>query len=596
MTGTATPIPPATPVAAQPPAGFARPVRNWIRARRLLLGGIGCAFALVIAVRTLHSGNGAFERAEKLLVEIRQMDARWTVEVLSLELGQMGNYDAITRPVPWLRTAFIQLSEVTRDLPISGIERDRLQSLSRTADSGIAGKTELVERALSQYAILNNSLRFLPTASRDLLQAINSADLSVEKKADAGALLASLLSDTMASFNRDDGAARGRIEATRHALQALVAPVASLTPQAEALFTHTDITVQQRRVGSELLDRIVRLPTTATIDTLRDAYTQAGAVHLRRESLQDDVAVGFGAILLILLAYLGWQLVIDIRRLKDSNVQLKREHEEAQVQLIQSAKMSGLGQMVAGIAHEINTPLAYVKATFSVLQDLLSAQFPEVCAAQPGEEPVVKEKPSAAFLQDIKVLLEDGFYGVAQISNLITSMKNFSRLDRTTFGDFSLPEILEGALTISNYRVKHVADVVKNFEDVPPIRCTPSQIGQVFLNIVSNAAAAMVDRPTRGTLTITMRMEDPKTVRVDISDNGTGIPSHILPRIFDPFFSTKRVGEGTGLGLSICYEIVRNHGGKLLVASEEGVGTTFSLLLPILGATAEATERKLATA
>ena len=129
--------------------------------------------------------------------------------------------------------------------------------------------------------------------------------------------------------------------------------------------------------------------------------------------------------------------------------------------------------------------------------------------------------------------------------------------------------------------LKNTVEIRQEHLDVPKIQCSPSQINQVFLNIISNAAQAMADRAEKGVITLRTMREGDEMVRVEIQDNGSGIPKDVLPRIFDPFFTTKPIGKGTGMGLSISYKIIQQHGGMILVDSEQGVGTLFSILLPI---------------
>ncbi|MGB0127976.1 MAG: ATP-binding protein, partial [Rhodocyclaceae bacterium] len=126
--------------------------------------------------------------------------------------------------------------------------------------------------------------------------------------------------------------------------------------------------------------------------------------------------------------------------------------------------------------------------------------------------------------------------------------------------------------------LKNKVTIDRQYEETPPIKCAPSQINQVFLNIITNAAQAI---PEKGVITLRTGMHDPQTVRVEIQDDGSGIPAEVLPKIFDPFFTTKDIGKGTGMGLSISYKIIEGHGGRIEVDTEAGLGTTFSILLPI---------------
>ncbi len=175
-------------------------------------------------------------------------------------------------------------------------------------------------------------------------------------------------------------------------------------------------------------------------------------------------------------------------------------------------------------------------------------------------------------------LAQDGLHGIGQISDLIINLKDFSRLDRTRLTPFDLRAGLESTLKIARNLVK-TREVVRRFGDIPLVACSPSQINQVFLNLITNAAQATEDGT--GTIILTTRRSGVREVAVDVEDNGRGIAAEDLPRIFDPFFTTKEVGQGTGLGLSIAYRIVQEHGGRIDVESRPGQGTRFTVTLPI---------------
>jgi signal transduction histidine kinase len=254
--------------------------------------------------------------------------------------------------------------------------------------------------------------------------------------------------------------------------------------------------------------------------------------------------------------------------------------------------------MVAGIAHEINTPLAYVKSSLASVKERLPhvegmvAEYQKLLdMLERGDVP--DEQLSAQFARvsslsakfhaeseavDMAQLAEDGLHGIDQISEIILNLKNFSRLDRSKLQRFNLNEGLESTLVIARNMVKHKS-VRKNLQDIPLVECSPSQINQVFLNLVTNAAQATGDE--NGEITVSTGIAPGGQVRVDVSDNGHGIPENVLPKIFDPFFTTKDVGQGTGLGLSIAYKIVEQHGGRIEVKSKVGQGTTFTVFLPV---------------
>jgi signal transduction histidine kinase len=250
------------------------------------------------------------------------------------------------------------------------------------------------------------------------------------------------------------------------------------------------------------------------------------------------------------------------------------------------------------VAHEINTPLAYVKNSVDTvrvrmpeLHDALtlSARLLELLrheAADPDHLQSTFDQLAARLdqirehqvLEDLDSLSGDGLHGIEQISELVANLRNFSRLDRSRIASFNVNDGVNAALLIAKPHLRKV-EVEKNLGEVPSITCSPSQVNQVLLNIVTNAAQSM-DKP-RGLMRITTRPDGPDHVAIEVADNGRGIAPENRTRIFDPFYTTKAPGQGTGLGLSIAYKIVAQHGGQIDVLSELGVGSTFIVSLPI---------------
>jgi signal transduction histidine kinase len=303
--------------------------------------------------------------------------------------------------------------------------------------------------------------------------------------------------------------------------------------------------------------------------------------------------------------YHGMGSVIDLirgleRQLVGQNQALEQAYEklkDSQAQLVQSEKMASLGQMVAGVAHEINTPLGYVQNNMAMARDAYGKlaelngahdalfglmQSPGADEADVSEQfaklQQLREEFSEVYPRDsMESLFSDSLYGLRQISEIVVNLKNFSRLDQAAVDNVDLNECVISALTIGKNVIKHKAEVVRDFGVLPRVSCSPSQINQVFLNLVTNAAQAI---DGFGKIVI-KTLADEHWVHVVVRDNGKGIPPEHLARIYDPFFTTKPIGEGTGLGLSIVFGIVKDHGGHIQVKSEVGKGTAFCVSLPI---------------
>ncbi len=285
--------------------------------------------------------------------------------------------------------------------------------------------------------------------------------------------------------------------------------------------------------------------------------------------------------------------VMDVTELS----KLREESRLNEMQMMQTEKMSSLGQMVAGLAHEMNTPLGFVKNNIEMLEaknketkelialyEKLRSQImygsPNDVALLLSQIDTVSQKVKNRVWQESDSLFRSSVEGINRIQDLILNLKNFSRLDEADFKPTDINENIETTLKIAGHMFKGGIQVIKEFSQVPLVQAFPAQMNQVFLNLITNAVHAVDERTGRITI---KTMHQGNSVVIKVIDNGKGIPPENLKKIFDPFFTTKPVGQGTGLGLSIAYKIIEKHGGKIEVQSQVGRGTEFTITLPVSG-------------
>ena len=299
---------------------------------------------------------------------------------------------------------------------------------------------------------------------------------------------------------------------------------------------------------------------------------------------------------------LWYGVCVDITELKALEAELKarlKEIQETQKHLIQSEKMSALGQMVAGIAHELNTPIGYASNNVLIIRDRFRNISSLLRKALEAHDCIYSNQLEQAFAKmqevahspngtiaelDETIRRTDRLFagissGFEQMANLVKSMRNFSRLDEAEMKKADINEGLRSCLLMIGHQFKDKnIELITEYGEIPMVDCFPAQLNQVFLNLIANAIHAVEEKP-EGKIHVSSTLED-GYVMVRVKDNGKGIPKHIQDKIFDPFFTTKPVGKGTGLGLSICYNIVQKHKGQLYFETTEGVGTTFIVKIP----------------
>jgi len=274
----------------------------------------------------------------------------------------------------------------------------------------------------------------------------------------------------------------------------------------------------------------------------------------------------------------------------DRSSELNKKLTHAQNQLLQADRLASIGQLAAGVAHEINTPTGFVHSNLHTLQAYATSLLgiandleAWLNAGAPHDDTLdaLRTRVQAADLgflrDDLLALLKESSDGLDRIKKIVGDLKGFARVDTADWADADLNACLDSALRLIEHEIKHRADIVRDLNPLPGVRCNAGKLNQVFLNLLLNAAHAIAER---GTITLRSRHEG-DWVSISISDTGCGIAPENLHRIFDPFYTTKPVGKGTGLGLSLAWGIVEDHHGRIEVTSSLGQGTTFTVRLPI---------------
>lgn len=354
--------------------------------------------------------------------------------------------------------------------------------------------------------------------------------------------------------------------------------------------------------------------TSAQIRKASNDY-QANVEAVAADNQQKVEASGLTTLLIVLglLAVLFVALYAIVRRADRILVQQEGEREHVQQQLAQSEKMASLGQMVAGVAHQLNTPLAFSHNNVSMAIEVLNSfsaplkvagRLAKLVKGTEADSVNLNIAKSRAQIEEIDEdnldvampveMLGDTLRGIEQMRELVENLRDFTRLDRSKTAEFDINKGLHNVVYIARSVIPTHIDVVEEYGTLPKIECNASQLNQVFLNLINNAAQSITTE--QGTVTVRSSVEGDR-IRVDVTDTGTGIAPDVLPHIFENYYSTKPASEGTGLGLPIARSIVQEHGGDITVSTELGKGSTFTVFLPVrLDGAGQAAKATVATA
>ncbi len=587
---------------------LAQMIRISHRLRVLLAAGLAMLVLALLIYKTRAVDLEVHNAIVATLRQIDKVDGELNNLALQAKLAQSNDYDAIAAIFPRLRTLHGALEE--GPFGLRGKYSARIDHALDAYLDLMATKEALTERFKSHNAIVRNSMNFLPVGGDQLV-----SELSTPGQEGLSRAVETLVKDVLEYDLLGTVAAQVQVQRD---IQDLRTRTAGLdTTQAVSLaqlLAHAKTILREKPVTDRLLNDLVHLPSPRYRNDLGLAYERVFDTRQQEVNVYRVVLMGYSVLLLLAIVYLGYRLQHGNRVLNDANTRFAKANQglklrtaqlnkalsslkDSQAHLIQAEKMSSLGQMVAGVTHEINTPLGYVTSNVSILRERMPIiarlmaryrrLFERLGAPQGDERALARELEELAgvaeaegaeeICQEAQELLENSAIGLKQISTIVVNLKDFSRLDRDCLEPFDVNKGLDGTLVIARNLIKNKVEVIKRYSHVPLIHCSPSQINQVFLNLIANAAQAMEGR---GRLILeTRRTGD--SVEVSVLDNGKGIPKRIVRKIFDPFFTTKPVGQGTGLGLSIVYRIIKQHQGRIRITSKEGRGTRITLSLPI---------------
>ena len=575
----------------------------------ILLGLLALAILVLLYFKTQTVSSKEFNDVVSNLRELQRIDSDRTLEAIKIHMGISQDFDQLSQSFQVVRGLKNQLknSDLSDPQLSSQAIYDQLNRYLTLLDE----KEREIDLFKRLHGPLKNSIRFLPDAGSELI-----AKSRQNNQADLAQRVEVVLKDVYHFILSPKEVEKANL--SQWLDTNFMQYPTGIATAAGNFVPHASLILDQKVPANAALTNILEMPSGLEAANLIDLYTLLHQSKLA-EVEKYRMAMLIYAALLLISTYVG---IIYFRNqsanrvasvLRESNQNLETKVEErtkelstaydklknSHARLVQSEKMAAVGQLVAGVAHEINTPLGYVTSNVELFEDVLgqvgdlvnrvnyldqmlkrsdvdedqiAEQFAEI-------DQLLKPFSDDSILGDAKDLVKDSKFGLKQISEIVMSLKGFSRLDATAEAHVDVVEGIENTLKVSQNLLKKVSRVVKNYEDIPEISCNLSQLNQVFLNLITNAVHAIEAKGQSGVIWIKTR-SDRDYVYISIQDNGIGIKPEAQKRLFEPFYTTKKFGKGTGLGLTISQKIVEDHGGHLQFKSQHGKGTVFQISLP----------------
>jgi signal transduction histidine kinase len=531
------------------------------------------------------------------LRSLKTLDAVVNTDLLKTRFGLVGSYDPLVLHWRQFQDQFHTINGQVSALKLTN--QSALSNQFQVLQNAVNDKDTTIEQFKSQNSVLYNSLRYFPIVSRDLMATEPLLEPIVNR----------LLQDIL-MYNLDATTdLRPHIATTLSQLETQPRSPATKN-KLVTVIVHGRAIVRLQSDVETLVTTLLSLPTDKALNDFATIYEHYYKQRLKAKNGYQILLYLIAIFLLLCGAVRFWR---DAERIKAANQWLEQKVNEqtqelrqalqtlqrSQAQLIHAEKMTGLGQLVAGIAHEVNNPINFIYGNLTHVQEYMGNLLHLVDLYQQHYgDPVPEidhtlESIDINFLRlDLPKLLQSMEMGAERISDIVTSLRTFSRKDEVDYKATNLHDGIDSSLLILDHRLKSTAArpaiaVQKHYGDLPLVECHPGQLNQVFMNLIANAIDAL-ETATAPQPMITIQTEliqshaSASSVYIRITDNGSGIPKEIQTRLFEPFFTTKPVGKGTGLGLSISYQIVtQQHRGLLECVSQVGQGAEFVVKIPI---------------
>jgi len=573
--------------------------RTFVGARLIstlfVLAALGLAIAVLLVERS-SPDQEAHHAFTALLAERRALDDEIARHALEARFELVSNYDQLARDDSDLHRLELDISRL---LPSFLAPEERHDIQERLAGySVLTGQYwRLVERFKSQNALLKNSVAYLPTLVSEMLERSSDAALKHAIYELRGKTLSLALQNGPAL-------APGQQQALAAVVQLAQGKVAARDRRTlELMLAHARAVAAHKHETDSLLRQLLELPLGPAREAVGERYQLAYDTATGRGKVFGHFVSALALALLAIIAYAGLRLRRAAAALNRANAGLEAavqertaeleaelaENARMEIELRQAQKLEAVGQLAAGLAHEINTPIQYIGDNLHFLReafgDVLRWVNSEGEADDIGIEFLTAEVPEA---------LARTVQGAEQVASIVKAMKTFAQTS-VEKAPVDVNAVLDNTLVVARNEYRHVADVKLEWAEVPQVTCNASGLRHVLLSLIVNAAHAVQDKvrgtDARGVITIGTAVQQDQ-VLISVRDTGTGIPEGIRDRIFEPFFTTKEPGRGSGQGLAVAQAIVKNHGGKLWFETELGTGTTFFVRLPIQVAAAAWLERK----